>query len=108
MKQLLLRVDDALHAELADAARLSGRSVNSLAGEILASGLPAGAKGRRHRLVARLVEVGTLGERHSAAAAASMTAGKRASSSERETAIASMRGAGQIIDAILAGERERG
>ena len=62
MKQLLLRVDDDLHAELTAQARDAGRSVNALAKDILAIGISGDTASRRDRLKLRLVSVGVVGK----------------------------------------------
>lgn len=57
MKQLLLRVDDQLHARLTAEAKSTGRSVNSLANEVLAKAVGQSTS-RRERLNQRLRELG--------------------------------------------------
>jgi antitoxin FitA len=103
MKQLLLRVDDDLHAELTAQARDAGRSVNALAKDILAIGISGDTASRKDRLKLRLVSVGVVGQHVGKADTAPIPTHN---SELRDRAIDSMRGAGQIIDNILDGERD--
>lgn len=66
MKQLLLRVDDELHARLATQARDLGISVNSLANDVLGLGIDPKNLSRRDRLRLKLMTVGVVGRRPSA------------------------------------------
>ncbi|MES2093628.1 MAG: toxin-antitoxin system HicB family antitoxin [Actinomycetota bacterium] len=102
MKQLLLRVDDSLHSELAARARGAGTSVNALANELLSLGVGASANSRRFRLRARLLLTGEVGR-------GAVTPGALGESRPglRQRAIESMIGAGALIDDILAAERSR-
>ncbi len=102
MKQLLLRVDDSLHSELAARARGAGTSVNAFANELLSLGVGASANSRRYRLRARLLLRGEVGR----GSAPSVTLGE-SSPGLRQRAIESMVGAGALIDDILAAERSR-
>lgn len=60
MKQLLLRVDDELHAELTHLAKLRETTVNALAGGILNQALKGEAGSRKNRLLTRLVALGEI------------------------------------------------
>lgn len=97
MKQLLLRVDDRLHADLTAHAKAADRSVNSLANEVLQLAVqPSGT--RRDRLAARLAALG----------AVDMKWGEIGTTYTREDAVEELRGAGPLIDEALATERDRG
>lgn len=60
VRQLITRIDDALHARLKDRARDQGRSVNTLVTEILAEAVPD--ESPRERFRRRLKEKGMLRE----------------------------------------------
>ncbi|MGX5681037.1 toxin-antitoxin system HicB family antitoxin [Schumannella luteola] len=62
MKQLLLRVDDDLHARLAQQAHVRGVSVNAYANEILGLGIEAGSLSRTDRLKIKLMALGKVGD----------------------------------------------
>lgn len=103
MKQILLRVDDALHARLTEQARQSGRSVNALANEVLAVAVNPANLSRRDRLVLRLVAVGQLGRTRSRPAPATVSPiTVEQLAALRERALESMLGAGpsavELID----------
>lgn len=107
MKQLLLRVDDELHARLTAQARASGRSVNALANEILGLGIDPSNLSRRDRLRLRLIAVGEIGRGRVSAARPTLppiTVEER--EALRERALESMRGAGPILDTITADWRD--
>ena len=97
MKQLLLRVPDELHRRLCARAAREGRSVNAVATQILDSAVDADGNDRRARLRARAAAAGV---------AAPVTA-SRVSLARRRAVIASTRGLGPRIDAILEDERGR-
>jgi endonuclease V-like protein UPF0215 family len=63
MKQLLLRVDDELHARLSQQARHRGVSINAYANEILGLGIDAGSLSREDRLKIKLMALGRVGSR---------------------------------------------
>ncbi len=63
MKQLLLRVDDELHARLTAQARARGTSVNALANQILGLGIDPTNLSRTDRLRLTLMEENTTGPR---------------------------------------------
>lgn len=104
MKQLLLRVDDELHARLAAQARALGTSVNALANDILGLGIDPANLSRRNRLELKLMALGEL-------------RGKLQPEPElppispvelrelREKALASMRGIGPIARDLIDYER---
>lgn len=60
MKQMLLRVPDDVHRRLADRAARDGRSVNSVATEILDAAVDADQGDRQARLRARALALGLL------------------------------------------------
>jgi len=97
MKQLLLRVPDDVHRRLAARAAREGRSVNSVATEILDVAGDADEGDRRARLRARAATLGVL----RAETAEPVSADRRAD------IIASTRGTGPVVDRLLADERER-
>jgi plasmid stability protein len=97
MKQLLLRVPDEVHRRLAARAARAGRSVNSVATEILDAAADADEGDRRARLRARAATLGVLQE----------TAAKPVNARRRHRIIASTRGIGQTLDRLLDDERER-
>lgn len=100
MKQLLLRVPDELHRALTLRAEREGRSVNALATEVLAAAASVNPDSRRDRLRLRATTLGILPVDD--VYAASM------SDAEHRAAIASMRGSGPRIDAILSEGRREG
>ena len=97
MKQLLLRIPDELHHKLTVHAARSGRSVNSVATDILDSAIDAENGGRQERLRARAAALGILRQ------APAEVVGDE----ERVRALAMTRGLGQVIDRLLDEERER-
>jgi plasmid stability protein len=97
MKQLLLRVPDDVHRRLAMRAAREGRSVNALATELLDLGAGADQGDRRARLRAKAAAEGILGS------VPAPVVGPR----ERREILASTRGFGPVVDALLADERDR-
>jgi hypothetical protein len=97
MKQLLLRVPDDVHRRLAMRAAREGRSVNAVATELLDLGAGADQGDRRARLRARAAATGMLGS----------VSAPIVTSAERRAAVASTRGLGPVLDAILTDERDR-
>lgn len=63
MKQLLLRVDDELHARITQQAGDRGVSINTYANEILGLGIDAGSLSRTDRLKIKLMALGKVGSR---------------------------------------------
>jgi hypothetical protein len=96
VKQLLLRVPEDLHRRIAARAAREGRSMNAVAGAILDAATDADIDTPRERLRARAVALGMLSELPAAPV----------STIERERIIASTRGVGQVLDRILAEDRE--
>lgn len=89
MKQLLLRVDDQLHAELTAQAATLGRSVNALANEVLNAAMNGQSAPRRERLNQRLAVLGV----------ADLQWGDVAPTAySREDAIAETKGIGPVVD----------
>jgi plasmid stability protein len=97
VKQLLLRVPDEVHRRLTARAARDGRSVNSVATEILDAAADADEGDRRERLRARAATLGIL----------RATAAKPVTATQRRRVIASTRGIGPVLDQLLAAERER-
>ncbi len=97
VKQLLLRVPDEVHRRLTARAARDGRSMNSVATEILDAAADADEGDRRERLRARAATLGIL-------RAMPATPGSEA---KRRRVIASTRGIGPVLDQLLAEERER-
>lgn len=60
MKQLLLRVDDELHAQLTAQARARGTSVNALANDILGLGVDPARLSRTDQLLLKLMQLGEI------------------------------------------------
>jgi hypothetical protein len=106
MKQLLLRVDDELHARLAQQARVAGKSVNALANDILSLGIDPTQISRRQRLQLKLM---TLGEIRGAASTSTPLPPISPKELERlrARALASLEGAGPIADELIDYERDR-
>lgn len=102
MKQLLLRVDDELHARLTLQARAAGKSVNALANEVLGLAVDPANLSRRDRLQLRLMALGEIGggrPRTPRLEAPAITSEEL--EALRERALASMRGAGAIGDDLI-------
>jgi plasmid stability protein len=97
MKQLLLRVPDDVHRRLAARAARDGRSVNSVATEILDAAVDADEGDRRARLRATAAATGLLRS----------VPAKLVTSAQRRRIIASTKGTGPILDRLLAEERDR-
>jgi len=105
MKQLLLRVDDELHARLSERAKREHRSVNSIANEILTIAYPDDSRTADERVKARAAALGML-------APPLPHVGEPLDpdidiDELRERAIESMRGVGPILDSILDEDRGR-
>ncbi len=97
MKQLLLRMPDEVHRRLAARAARDGRSVNSVATEILDAAADADEGDRRARLRARAATLGIL----------RYTSAEQVSRSRRRRVLASTKGIKPILDELLAEERGR-
>lgn len=102
MKQLLLRVDDELHARLTVQARAAGISVNALANQVLGLAINPANLSRRDRLQLRLMALGEIG-RNRPHTPQTETPAMTADELEalRERALESMRGAGPIGDQLI-------
>ncbi|MPY98260.1 MAG: toxin-antitoxin system HicB family antitoxin [Actinophytocola sp.] len=101
MKQLLLRVDDELHAQLTARAQRERRSVNALANEILSRATQAGATSPRQQVRARAAALGLL------AAPLAPPEQQPDDSRDRERVLDRTRGLGSVLDDILAEDRDR-
>lgn len=97
VKQLLLRVPDEIHRRLTARAARAGRSVNSVAIDILDAVIDADEGDRRARLRARAAALGLL----------DATPAKPVSSARRRRILASMKGTGAVLDRLLAEDRDR-
>jgi plasmid stability protein len=97
MKQMLLRVPEDVHRRLAARAKREGRSLNSVATEILDKAADSDRGDRRARLRASAAAAGVLRE----------TEGRRVSAARRRRIIESTRGIGAQVDRLLAQERAR-
>ncbi|MGO9559550.1 MAG: FitA-like ribbon-helix-helix domain-containing protein [Acidimicrobiales bacterium] len=97
MKQLLLRVPDEVHRRLTARAARDGRSVNSLATEILDAAVDADEGDRRARLRAKAAGRGVLRE----------TPAAPVSPARRRRVVASTVGTGAVLDKLLDDERDR-
>jgi plasmid stability protein len=94
---MLLRVPDGLHRRLSARAARAGRSLNSVAAEILDAAVDADEGDRRARLRARAAALGAL----------RAPVAEPVSASERHRIIASTQGLGPIVDRLLAEDRDR-
>jgi plasmid stability protein len=97
MKQLLLRVPESLHRRLAARAAREGRSMNSVATEILDAAADADQGDRRTSLRAKAAAMGML---------VTIDA-PPVSAARRKRALDSMRGIGPIADQLIREGRER-
>lgn len=97
MKQLLLRVDDQLHAELTAQARASGRSVNSLANEVLSLAVHGHSTSRRDRLEQRIAALGTVDMNWGELPVAAYS---------REDAVTESKGIDPVPEGVLGSERD--
>lgn len=107
MKQLLLRVDDELHARLTAQARARGTSVNALANEILGLGIDPATLSRTDRLRLRLMAIGELGRARAPRARTAEEPRRTMTRAERDAAIEATRGWGAIVDELIDEQRER-
>ncbi|HEU5127586.1 MAG TPA: toxin-antitoxin system HicB family antitoxin [Glycomyces sp.] len=101
MKQLLLRVDDELHARLSARAKSERRSVNAIANDILSVVREDDRRSLEERVKARAAGLGIL------APPLQPVENTEDIDELRARAIESMRGAGPVIDAILDEDRDR-
>ncbi|HYZ09518.1 MAG TPA: hypothetical protein VE709_13230 [Pseudonocardiaceae bacterium] len=92
MRQLLLRIPDDLHARISERARRSGRSANAIVSEMLENGVADESGDSRALLRAKARRLGVL------ATAPASPVGPAA----RRAGLDSMRGAGPVLDRILA------
>jgi plasmid stability protein len=97
VKQLLLRVPDDVHRRLAARAAREGRSVNSVATEILDAAADADEGDRRARLRARAAALGILRPASPV---------RPVSPADRARIIAAMKGIGPIADRLISEERD--
>lgn len=97
MKQLLLRVDDDLHADLTAQAKAAGRSVNSLANEVLSVAVHGRSSSRRDRLNQRIAALGIVDMNWGDLPVAAYS---------REDAIAESKGIGPVAEEVLDAERD--
>jgi plasmid stability protein len=97
MRQLLLRVPDDVHRRLAARAEREGRSVNSVANEILDAAIDADQGDPRSRLRAKAQAAGVLRE----------VPAQRIDDARRRGALDAMRGIGPVLDDLPNEERDR-
>lgn len=104
MKQLLLRVDDDLHARLTERAKREHRSVNAIANEILAVVGESNGRTETEKVRARAAALGML-----ASPLKAVEHGRQVRDVEalRAEVLESMRGVGEILDRILDEDRDR-
>jgi plasmid stability protein len=104
MKQLLLRVDDDLHARLTERAKREHRSVNAIANEILAVVGESNGRTQTEKVRARAAALGML-----APPLKAVERGEHVRDVEllRAEVLESMRGVGEILDRILDEDRDR-
>lgn len=98
VRQLLLRIPPRLHERLASRAAAEGRSINSLATEILDGALGGRPASRTARLRAKAAAMVMLD---------SPSTGPDMDPTARAKIIAATAGIGPVLDQILAEERER-
>lgn len=103
MRQLLLRVDDELHARITAQAKAQGLSVNTLATRILGMGINPAEFDRKDRIKLQMMELGTLGRRRRRDAPVRGLPENTTAVIER--GIEAMRGVGPLADELLARER---
>jgi plasmid stability protein len=96
VKQILLRVPDQLHRRLSARAARAHQSINATATEILDSAVDADVGDRRARLRARAAALGIF----------RATSAPTVSPARRRRVVASTKGAGQVLDQLLADDRE--
>jgi hypothetical protein len=92
---MLLRVPDELHSRLTRAAREAGRSVNSLANDILDEAVLPEPLSERSRLREKARQLGVLVE----------LPAEKISPERRAAALESTRGIGPVLDQIFADGR---
>jgi plasmid stability protein len=104
MKQLLLRVDDDLHARLTERAKREHRSVNAIANEILSVIGEGDGRAEAEKVRARAAALGML-----APPLKAVEHGAQVRDVEvlRARVLDSMRGVGETLDAILDEDRDR-
>jgi len=106
MKQLLLRVDDDLHARLASQAAAQGISMNALANRVLGIAIDTALLSPQDRLKIRLMAMGPLGRDRTALPFDELPAySSQEAQAIRDAAIASMADSPPVLDAVLADMR---
>lgn len=100
MKQLLLRVDDQLHAQLTERAQRENRSVNALANEILGRATRAGSTTRQQAVRARASALGSL-------APPLPPPATRHGQRDRQRVLDRTRGLGPVLDDLIDEDRDR-
>lgn len=101
MKQLLIRVDDEVHARLRQRAKDEGRSVNALLNELVLIASQVDRESARDRIRSRAAAMGMLSVIPPAPLSPPL------SLKQYRHAIDGARGWGQTIDDILDEDRER-
>ncbi|MFG3339888.1 toxin-antitoxin system HicB family antitoxin [Glycomyces sp. NPDC048151] len=104
MKQLLLRVDDDLHARLTERAKREHRSVNAIANEILSVIGEGDGRSATEKVKARAAALGMLAPPLKVAKEAPPA---RDVEALRNRVLDSMRGIGPIVDDMFAEDRDR-
>ena len=104
MKQLLLRVDDDLHARLTERAKREHRSVNAIANEILAVVSEGSGRTATEKVRARAAALGVLAP---PLKAVERSRPVRDAEVLRTEVLDSMRGVGPIVDEMLEEDRNR-
>ncbi|RCG23415.1 hypothetical protein DQ384_34225 [Sphaerisporangium album] len=107
MKQLLLRVDDQLHARLRERAQRENRSINAIANDILAVAATVDPESPRDRLRSRAAALGMLAVRSPRAPAteAASPSGRKPVDMDHIARLTA--GWGPQLDEILGEDRER-
>lgn len=104
MKQLLLRVDDDLHARLTERAKREHRSVNAIANEILSVIGETDGRTETEKVRAKAAALGMLAPHLKIAKETTPVGDVEAL---RARVLDSMRGVGPILDSILDEDRDR-
>ncbi|MDN3239763.1 FitA-like ribbon-helix-helix domain-containing protein [Glycomyces tritici] len=104
MKQLLLRVDDDLHARLTERAKREHRSVNAIANEILSVIGEKDGRTATEKVRAKAAALGMLAPPLKVAKEPTAT---RDVEALRARVLESMRGVGPILDQMFEEDRDR-
>ncbi|MCW2876605.1 MAG: hypothetical protein JWQ95_705 [Sphaerisporangium sp.] len=107
MKQLLLRVDDELHARLRERARREHRSINAIANDILAVAATMDPDSPRDRLKSRAAALGALARRAPRDTGDGTTMSPAQHRLDMDRIVRLTTGWGPQLDEIIAEDRDR-